>query len=118
MISLFLLPPNFTDSNLDKSGTPYYCPQCASIEGILSYFPHIKKELDIHYVHFTRPRPSIVSLIGEENQSCPVIIIPKDSDETVDTSYFSSQGNYLFVNRVSLIMKFLSDRFSISHPHV
>lgn len=73
---LFLLKPDF-----QEQGKTYYCPGCAETLGILEYYPALKKEIEIHYVDITRPRPAIIALIGEANQSCPVLIlkdVPKD----------------------------------------
>jgi hypothetical protein len=47
MIQLFFKLLNFIDL---KQITRTYCPDCAIIEGILSYYPELRKELDIVYV--------------------------------------------------------------------
>jgi len=67
--ALFLLSP-FQDS---KAGADtYFCPDCALVEGILSYHPELKKKIKIHRVGFTRPRAEIISLLGEKLQSVRV----------------------------------------------
>jgi hypothetical protein len=67
---LYLLTPDFTDE-----GFKQFCSECAMVEGMLSFYPAIRKSLDIKYVKFTRPRPDIVAELGPENQSSPVIIL-------------------------------------------
>ena len=67
---LFLLKPDFSDA-----GFKQFCSECAMVEGMLSFYPHIRKSLDIKYINFTRPRPEIVAELGPENQSAPVIVL-------------------------------------------
>jgi len=64
---LFLLEKDFTDGGSE----PFYCPESALIEGVLSYYPHLREHLDVRYVNFAKPRAKIVELLGESNQSCP-----------------------------------------------
>lgn len=68
---LFLLGPDFEDGD----GLRYYCPECAQIEGVLSFYPQLRKELEVEYVNFARPRKAIAELIGELNQGAPVLIV-------------------------------------------
>lgn len=67
---LFLLPPAF-----DVAGEgPWFCPDCAPIEGLLASYPLLKGALDIRYVaRFERPRPEMVALLGEAHQGCPTL---------------------------------------------
>lgn len=117
MTKLFLLKPDFTDSKIDDKGNRYFCPECASVLGIIKYYPQLEKLLDIEYVDFKRPRKEIIKLIGEENQSCPVLIIENNQKETIDISYFNSYGDKLFVNSTDLIAKYLTDKYGIGILH-
>lgn len=67
---LFLLPPAF-----DVAGEgPWFCPDCAPIEGLLANFPLLKGALDIRYVgRFERPRREMVKMLGEAHQGCPTL---------------------------------------------
>lgn len=100
MDKLFLLKPNFEDSELE-TGKKYFCPPCALIEGALSYYPELNEKLDIEHVDFERPRQAIVELVGEENQSCPVLIL--------------SNGN--FINDPDLILEYLAENYQIGYVH-
>lgn len=117
MTKLFLLKPGFTDSNADNAGKLYYCPHNALIEGVIKYYPQLEQLIEIHQVDFKRPRPEIIELIGEENQSCPVLIIDNKQNNNADTSYFTSYGDKLFVNSTELITKYLADKFGIGIAH-
>jgi glutaredoxin 2 len=55
----------------------------------------------VNYVDFQRPRPAIIDLIGEANQSCPVLI--KD-DGT-------------FINERDEIIRHLTENHGIGQPH-
>ena len=71
---LFTLKPNFAEGE-----RTFYCPDCATVEGVLSYYPEVRAKLDIRPVDFARPRPAVIQLIGAENQGCPVLILPEGS---------------------------------------
>jgi hypothetical protein len=54
---------------------PYYCPGCAEMAGLMEFYPELKQRVDIRWVDFSRPRPELVELLGEANQSCPVLVL-------------------------------------------
>lgn len=75
---LFLLPPAF---DVDGDG-PWFCPECALIEGLLANHPTLKGSLDIRYVsRFARPRAEMVALIGEAHQGCPTLACRTKPDQ-------------------------------------
>ena len=117
MIKLFILKPGFTDPNNDSEGIHYFCPHSALIEGLIKYYPQLEEKMEINRIDFKRPRPEVIKLLGEENQSCPVLIIDNNQDTETDTGYFSKYGNKLFVNEDDLILKYLADKFGIDAPH-
>ena len=65
---LFLLKPDFRDD----SGGPWYCPSCATLEGVLGFYPRLRELLDVQYLDFPRPRAAVIAAIGAENQGLPV----------------------------------------------
>ena len=100
MEKLFLLKPDFQDVARGAENK-YFCPHCAILEGLLSYYPRLRNELSIHYVDFSRPRPDIVSLIGEANQSCPVLVL-EDGE---------------FINETDDIIRYLIHNHQIGQSH-
>lgn len=68
---MFLLGPDF----MDGAQGPYFCPGCAQLVGLLEFYPALKGALDVRYLGFPRPRGELVELLGEENQSCPVLVL-------------------------------------------
>lgn len=117
MEKLFLLNPNFRDIKVDGTEQLYYCPNCAMIEGVLKYYPEIQNSIEIVYIDFPRPRRQLIDLVGEENQGCPNLVISKDTSSKVDTSYFRVCGDYLFVNKKELIVRYLADKYHIGKLH-
>lgn len=111
---LFLLNPNFKDAAI-ASDKLYFCPDCAFVEGILGYYPRLRKELDIIYVDFQRPRKEITELIGENNQSCPCLIL--DHELINQEPDFKHYENFLFSNDTKIIAKYLSEKFGIGILH-
>ncbi len=93
---LFLLAPGFEDNARRE-----YCPECAEIWGVLSYFPAIREAVDICYETLAHPRKGLVDLLGPGNHNCPTLVLPKDTDIAdgfrVDTAngytYFPSARN-------------------------
>lgn len=100
MEKLFLLKPDFKDINRNAENK-YFCPPCTLIEGLLSFYPRLRNELEVQYVDFVRPRPAIVDLIGEANQSCPVLVL---EDGT-------------FINEPNEIVRYLNENHQIGQPH-
>ena len=100
MKKLFLLKADFKDvaRGDDKR---YFCPDCVMIEGLLSYYPRLNDELEVKYLNFARPRQVLIDLLGEENQSCPVLVL---EDGT-------------FINDVAAIITHLTENHKIGHAH-
>lgn len=108
--TLFLLPPGFADNDRRE-----YCPECAEMWGILSWFPAIKESLNIHYVPIGKPRLAITNLIGEKNQNAPTLILHEDSPGFEGCGILSYRG-YRFINNARDIGKYYAHRFGTPVP--
>lgn len=113
MNKLFLLKASFTDPNVDQTGTRYFCPYCALVNGVLCYYPELNEMLEVHYVDFERPRTKIIDLVGEENQSLPILVL--DKKETYHPAK-SAKGNR-FIDDTDEILRYLAERYGISNAH-
>ncbi|GAM97284.1 hypothetical protein U91I_00909 [alpha proteobacterium U9-1i] len=69
---LFLLSAPFEDK-----GEPWFCASCAMLEGALFANPHWSELIDVRRVAYPRPRDEVIALIGVENQSLPVLVLPE-----------------------------------------
>ncbi len=106
---LFLLQPGFFDGN----DGPFYGGDSVPVEGLLGLFPQLRSELDVHRIEAARPRSVLVNLIGEANQSLPVLILgdgtaPKDPSIPLNVS-----GSTRFINNESDIRTFLSTQYGL-----
>ena len=104
---LFLLTPGF-----EKDGIPSFCGPCAMVEGFLGYFPQVRETLEVVYYPFPRPRAAIVDLVGEANQSMPVLVLAGPSDHP-DVQQVN--GNW-FVIDPKPICRFLAERHGLPVP--
>jgi len=110
---LYLIKHGF----LDRGNGPYFCPGCAEMTGLLELYPMLKQHLDIRYVDFARPRPELVSLIGEENQSCPVLVLDAvPSNPPVGLKVRHANGR-AFVEGAREIAEYLAHVHGTGIPH-
>jgi len=114
---LFLLKPNFTDKYRDDDNKNYYCPDCAFLEGVLSYYPKLREQIDIRYIDFPKPRKEIVELVGEEHQGCPNLLLDSDNLRFIDENQFYRFGDRLYTNDTKLIVNYLRDKYNIAEAH-
>lgn len=84
------------------------------MEGVLASFPDRLAGLDVQRIAWPRPRPEIVALLGEENQSLPVLVLADDAPDDLATGRF---GALRFVNDKDAILHTLSVRYGIPVPH-
>ncbi len=108
--TLFLLPPGFYDNERRE-----FCPECAEIWGVLSYFPAIKESVDIVYQTIEKPRADIVALLGEKNQNCPTLILSVGSPEFEDCGIMQYRG-HRFINNARDIAKYWAARNGTPYP--
>ncbi len=109
---LFMLTP-WTEAN---SQGPFYCPDCALVEGFFYYSPKVKDRLEIISVDYPRPRKKVVECLGEENQSCPVLVL-EDGTKLPEGAKKSFSTGKVFIDDPNLICKYLGERFSVFLPH-
>lgn len=102
--TLFLAAPGF---RVEGHG-PYYCGDGIAIEGLLGLYPEVQQWLSVQRIAFERPRQPVVSLLGEDHQSLPVLVLAADSD-----SYgleFASHDGLRFSDQPDAIRAYLSAR--------
>lgn len=110
---LYLLKAHF----MDMGKGPYFCPGCAQMTGLLEFYPALKQKLDVRYLDFPRPRPELVELIGDENQSCPVLVL-KDAPHSVPSNIPLQQAKgHWFVEGADEIAHYLAYAHGIGIPH-
>jgi hypothetical protein len=110
---LYLLTPDFS-----ADGMKQFCSECAMVEGMLSFYPQIRKELDIKYIAFTKPRPEIVKELGPEHQSSPVLVIadPARVKKAGPNVKVQSSNGKQFVNDPYMVCEYLATVHGTGHP--
>jgi hypothetical protein len=109
---LIILKPDFTDPAYP--GDRFYCWHCALMEGVLASFPDLLDRLDVERIAWPRPRAEVVALIGEANQSLPVLVLADDAPAELATGSFAGRR---FVAGKEAILAALSARHGIPLPH-
>ncbi len=86
--TLFLLPPGFAANDQRE-----FCPECAELWGVLSWFPALKETLDIVYVGIEHPRAPITALLGEGRHNAPTLVLHPDSPRAEGLAYAEVNGH-------------------------
>ncbi|NNE56976.1 MAG: DUF3088 domain-containing protein [Hellea sp.] len=108
--TLFLLAPGFTDHDRRE-----YCPECAEIWGLLSWFPAIKESLEIVYVPIEKPRAAMSDLLGDKNQNAPMLVLHEASPEFENCGIMQYRGHH-FINNARDIGKYYAARYGTPYP--
>ena len=98
---LYLLAPGFEDNERRE-----YCPECAEMWGVLSYFPAIKEALHIRYMPIDRPRVAMVEMLGESHQNCPTLVLDSKAEIPVNVRTKSANGHTFIDNARDIGMYF------------
>lgn len=109
---LFLLDVTFEDAAAGPG--PFYCPDSTSIYGLLLSFPQLTDRLDVRRIGFKKPRTEIVELIGEANQSCPVLIL---AEGAASRHQDGAHNNRAYASDPQSIRMILNERHGFPLPH-
>lgn len=109
---LFLLRPGFEDPAYPEQ--TFYCWHCALLEGVLASFPGLARGLDVERVAWPRPRRPVIELVGEENQSLPLLVL---ADGEISHYQTGSYRGRVFIAEKDKILAALSERHGFPHPH-
>lgn len=109
---LFLLPPEFEDSHYP--GKRFYCQYGSLIGSLLESFPELAKKIDVERVGFQHPRAPVVALVGEDNQSLPLLVLGDDPPAGLDAQI---HGNVRFISDSKQILQALAKRHGFPEPH-
>jgi hypothetical protein len=110
---LFLIRPGFEDR-----GERWFCPYSAQVVGFLSYYPEVRDTLDVREIDFARPRRALVSLVGEEFQAAPLLVLAAGTDpaDVPGVTIAEARGRRL-VEKTIEILQYLAATRGIPLPH-
>ena len=109
---LFILNPGFQDGDAG----PFFCPHSAAMEGLLKYVPELNTKLDVRRIEFQRPRKDVIELLGEENQSTPVLILDEETPPPAEAQVSAETGRAFILGEIE-ISNFLHKDLGIMKPH-
>lgn len=108
--TLFLIRAPFEDM-----GAKWFCNDCATMEGVLLANPQWGRAIDVRRLPFPKPRHEIIALIGEENQSMPVLVIA-DSERAPIQADRTALGR-AFLTKPKEIARYLAANYGGAGPH-
>lgn len=107
---LFLLPPGFEDNDRRE-----FCPECAEMWGVLSYYPAIKETLEICYVGIHHPREPIVAALGQGRWNAPTLVLAAPNVVSGDFRAKTSNG-LTYLDSARQIAKYFAAKFGTAMP--
>jgi hypothetical protein len=107
---LFLIDPDWHDD----LGGPWFCPAGAFVEGVLAFYPALEDQIDIVRLDFPRPRPPVIDLVGEDHQSCPILVLDGAFDWPGAQTSEATGRRFL---QDHAIVPYLAARYGIGLPH-
>ena len=110
--TLFVLRPGFHDK-----GQTWFCPYSAQVIGMLTYYPKLRDTLDVVELDFLKPRYPVATMLGEDNQSLPVLVLAPDSETAVKDVHVSSAGGLRYVSKTIEILRYLAATRGVPPPH-
>jgi hypothetical protein len=75
----------------------------------------VKEALEIRYLEIEKPRQEIVSMIGEDNQNCPTLILNNTSPAEEIENIKTTKG-YRFLDNARDIGKYWAKTFGCAWP--
>jgi hypothetical protein len=110
---LYLLKPDFKDGGRG----PFFCPESALVEGMLSFYPALREKIAVHYIRFEKPREELASLLGIEHQGAPVLIVA-DSGAPISAEFKMKTANgQKFIDQDVDICRYLAGTYGYGTPH-
>jgi hypothetical protein len=84
------------------------------MEGVLLANPHWGVHIDVKRLPYPRPRHDIIALIGEENQSMPVLVLADDSKPPDGAKEHEGRR---FLDEPKAISRYLAATYGGAGPH-
>ena len=109
--TLFIIKAPFEDAALDGK---WFCASCATLEGALLANPHWATHIEVKRMPFPRPRHEMIVLIGEENQSMPVLVLADNSKPPADAKQFEGHS---YLDEPKPITRYLAATYGGAGPH-
>ncbi len=109
--TLFIIRAPFEDAALEGA---WFCTACATMEGALLANPHWANHIDVKRSDFPRPRQDIIAIIGEANQSMPVLVLAANATPPADAKEYEG---VFFLDDPKPIARYLAAAYGGAGPH-
>jgi glutathione S-transferase len=109
---LIILKAGFGDPAFP--GQTFYCWHCALMEGVLASFPELLDRIEVERIAWPRPRHEVIALVGEDNQSLPVLVL---ADGETSHHQTGTHNGRAFISDKDAILAALAERHGIPVPH-
>lgn len=109
---LYLLKPGF----MDQGEGPYFCPGCALVTGMLTFYPFLRDKVEVHHIDFPRPRQEIIALLGAENQGMPKLIVAEGGAVPEGVKAETANGRTFIAGDME-ICRYLAKKYGAGMPH-
>lgn len=107
-----MLAPGFSDR-----GVRWFCPHSAQVVGFLSYYPEVRKTLEVSELGFERPRRPLSDLLGPEHQAPPMLVLDgPPAVEPAGVEVGQTRGLW-FIERTLDILRYLAATRGVPGPH-
>lgn len=110
--TLYVLRPGFSDK-----GETWFCPYSAQVIGMLTYYPRLRETLDVVELDFAKPRYPVATLLGEDKQSLPVLVLGADSPGSAKGVHVEKAGGRRYVSKTEEILRYLAATRGVPGPH-
>lgn len=84
------------------------------MEGVLASFPGLARRLDVERIEWPRPRRPVVEIVGEENQSLPLLVLATGGTSPHQTGTYRGRA---FIAEKDKILAALTERHGFPSPH-
>lgn len=109
--TLFVLRPGF-----DDRGAAYFCPYCAQVIGMLTYYPQLRDTLDIVELTYDKPRRPLSDLLGPDHQAAPMLVLGAERRAVANVRIAELNGHQV-VEKTIEIMRYLAVTRGLPLPH-
>ncbi|KAB2892961.1 MAG: DUF3088 domain-containing protein [Kofleriaceae bacterium] len=110
--TLYVLRPGFSDK-----GAVWFCPYSAQVIGLLTYYPRLRETLDVVELDFMKPRYPVATLLGEDHQSLPVLVLGAGSPSSAKDVHVEEAGGVRYVSKTIEILRYLAATRGLPAPH-
>ena len=84
---------------------------------MLSYYPALRDKIEIYHIDFQRPRPTLVSELGEENQGCPKLILGDPTRPVPSNVTVNEAKGRRFISDDIETCRYLAKTYGVGEPH-